>query len=113
MLSVANSNVMHTCRSPRLLDLPMRDRVVVAVPPHLMLEGSLERILEACSESQRLYNTADHAREPLDIRRHALRMQTQLELLAAGMEGVGGSWGYDPTDGPPPPRWPCMYMVAD
>ena len=83
----------------------MRDRVVVAVPLHLMLQGSVEGIVEACSEAQRLYNTVDHARDPRDIRRHALQMQTQLELVAGGMEGVASAWGLDPFQGPPPPRW--------
>ncbi len=83
----------------------MRDRVVVAVPLHLMLEGSIERIVDACSEAQRLHNTADHARDPLDIRRHALQTQTQLELVAAGLDGIGGAWGYDPCEASPPPRY--------
>lgn len=87
-----------------MLELPMRDRVVISVPLHLMLEGSVEGIVQACSDVQRLYNTVDHARDPQDIRRHSLHMQTQLELVAGGMEGVASAWGPDPFQGPPPPR---------
>ncbi|KAK9863593.1 hypothetical protein WJX84_006707 [Apatococcus fuscideae] len=100
-------------RSPMLLELPMRDRVVVSVPLHLMLQGSVEGIMDACSEAQRLYNTVDHARDPQDIRRHALHMQTQLELVAGGMEGVASAWGSDPFQGPPPPRFLDMQRLAE
>lgn len=87
------------------MDLPMRDRLVLAVPLHLMLQGSIERVVDACNAAQRLYNTVDHARDPQDVRRHALQIQTQLELIGAGVDGIGGAWGPDPFQGPPPPRY--------
>lgn len=62
-------------------------------------------MLQACGTALLPYNRAAHMQPTTWIEEMKLRYEVQAQVTLAGIPGVGGTWGGDPTRLPPPPLY--------
>ncbi|CAL8461852.1 g1383 [Coccomyxa elongata] len=99
-------------RRPSLRPVEPEVQGVWGVPYAAALHDSVEDIHEVCERLLAVANTVEHNWKEEDVDAAELRLYVQQQLVTADVPGVAATWGGDPNELAPPPRYMDLENFA-
>ncbi|KAK9819932.1 hypothetical protein WJX72_004090 [[Myrmecia] bisecta] len=98
---------------PELPDVDLERRGVWALTYRHLLRHTVEEVHESCEAALRVANIQERCAELQEKVAAELQQVAQVDLAMAGVAGVAGTWGGNPLQPPPAPRYLDLRVFAE